>query len=368
MRVSSYLGGDRSKNQKSEYSLHVSPTVLQSPECRSPLPPLTRGVAQAGGSSFPRFAKNLAIGLLFACLTGCTSSNLPEDPSNNGKPTVVSTNTILTDLTAELAGDEINLTGILEPGADPHMYEPVPADSKALENGELILYNGYNLEPGLIKMMNSTGVNAQKLAVGEVVKPLDMDYDGQKVPDPHVWGDPENAIQMVNAIRDSLIELSPEDRDLFTENASQLTATLQQLDTWIAQQMATIPPDKRKLVTTHDAFQYYAAAYGLEVTGTLIGISTEEKPSAQTITFLVETIKKTGVPAIFAETTINPTLIKTVAEEAGVNLAPHELYSDSIGAPGSEGDSYINMMVSNTRTIVEALGGTYQPFEAQSKN
>ena len=319
-------------------------------------------------SPLPRLATNVAICIFFACLTGCTSSNIGEDPNNNGKPAVVTTNTILTDLTAELAGDEINLTGILDPGADPHTYEPVPADSKALEKSELILYNGYNLEPGLVKMINATGVNAQKLAVGEAIEPLDMDYEGQKVPDPHVWGDVENAIQMVNAIRDALIELSPEDKDLFTENASQLTATFNDLDTWIAQQMATIPPEQQKLVTTHDAFQYYAAAYGLEVTGTLIGISTEEKPSAQTITFLVETIKKTEVPAIFAETTINPTLIKTVAEEAGVNLAPHELYSDSIGAPGSEGDSYINMMVSNTRTIVEALGGTYQPFEPKASN
>lgn len=116
------------------------------------------------------------------------------------------------------------------------------------------------------------------------------------------------------------------------------------------------------MITTHDAFQYYAQAYGLEVSGTLIGISTEEQPSAKTVQELVTSIKDTGVPAIFAETTINPQLIKTVAEEAGVKLAETKLYSDSIGARGSEGDSYIKMMVSNTRTIVEALGGTYQTY------
>ncbi len=96
---------------------------------------------------------------------------------------------------------------------------------------------------------------------------------------------------------------------------------------------------------------------------TKIGISTEEQPSAQTVTLLVESIKKTNVPAIFAETTINPALITTVAQEAGVKLAPRELYSDSIGAKGSDGDCYINMMVANTRTIVEALGGKYTPFQ-----
>ncbi|MEQ8956394.1 MAG: zinc ABC transporter substrate-binding protein, partial [Coleofasciculus sp. C2-GNP5-27] len=122
------------------------------------------------------------------------------------------------------------------------------------------------------------------------------------------------------------------------------------------------PANQRKLVTTHDAFQYYAQAYGLEVIGTLIGISTEEQPSAQTVKTLSDAVKEAGVPAIFAETTINPALIETVAEEAGVKLAPSELYSDSLGAPGSEADTYVKMLITNTRTIVEALGGDYQAF------
>jgi manganese/iron transport system substrate-binding protein len=170
---------------------------------------------------------------------------------------------------------------------------------------------------------------------------------------------------MVNTIRDNLIEISPEDREIFTQNAAKLTQELQQLNTWIEQQIATIPENQRKLVTTHDAFQYYARAYGLEITGTLIGISTEEQPSAQTVSKLADSIRKSQVPAIFAETTINPKLITTVAEEAGVKLAENELYSDSIGAPGSDGDSYIKMLVSNTETIVEALGGKVTAFEPQ---
>jgi manganese/iron transport system substrate-binding protein len=142
---------------------------------------------------------------------------------------------------------------------------------------------------------------------------------------------------------------------------------LQQIDVWITQQIQTIPEKQRKLVTTHDAFQYYARAYSIPVAGTLIGISTEEQPSAQTVKRLSDSVKAVGVPAIFAETTINPALIKTVAEEAGVKLASQELYSDSIGAPGGEGDSYVKMMVANTRTIVEALGGQYRAFEAVQK-
>ena len=276
--------------------------------------------------------------------------------SSDGKPDVVATSTIIADLTKNIGGDEIDLTSILQPGADPHVYEPVPKDSIYLEEAELILYNGYNLEPGLIKLIEAAGVKADKLAVGEVVKPLQLDKGGkQTVPDPHIWGDAENAIKMAIAIRDALIKLSPEDKEKFTENAEELINELQELDNSITQQIATIPKERRKLITTHDAFQYYGRAYDIPIAGTLIGISTEEQPSAQTVKQLVEEVKRTGVKAIFAETTINPALIKTVAQEANVKLAPRELYSDSIGAPGSEGDSYIKMMQSNTEAIVEAL-------------
>lgn len=292
-------------------------------------------------------------------VSGCGSQTTT---SEGGLPRVVSTSTIIADLAEDVGGDRIEHTGILEPGADPHVYEPVPEDSIALEKANLIFYNGYNLEPGLIKLMKTAGRNAQQVAVGEGVQPLDFQYQGQTQPDPHVWGDVKNAIAMVEAIRDSLIKLSPQDQEIFTQNAAKEIEKLQKLDTWVKAQINTIPPERRKLVTTHDAFQYYATAYGLEVAGTLIGISTEEQPSAQTVQKLVEEIKATQVPAIFAETTINPQLIQTVAEEAKIKLSATQLYSDSIGAPGSEGDSYVKMMVSNTKAIVEALGGKVSEF------
>lgn len=298
---------------------------------------------------------------LVLLVSGCTAPTATREEEAS-LPRVVSTSTIIADLAQDVGGDRIEHTGILEPGADPHVYEPVPEDSIALEKANLIFYNGYNLEPGLIKLMKTAGSNAQQVAVGEVVKPLDFEYEGQKQPDPHVWGDVKNAIAMVEVIRDSLIELSPEDRELFTQNATTEIEKLQKLDVWVKEQINTIPALRRKLITTHDAFQYYATAYGLEVAGTLIGISTEEQPSAQTVQKLVEEIKNLGVPAIFAETTINPQLIKTVAEEANIKLADRELYSDSIGAPGSDGDSYIKMIVANTTAIVEALGGKVSDF------
>lgn len=305
--------------------------------------------------------KKLILSCLFLGLVACNPS---VNTTDNQKPKVISTSTIIADLTARVGGEEIDHQDILKPGDDPHVYEPVPADSVALEKADLILYNGYNLEPGLIKMIDSTAVKAKKVAVGEAIKPLQLAKEGQKVPDPHVWGSAKNGIIMVEKIRDQLIELSPEDKEIFTANAAQLIAELENLDRWITAAIKTIPASQRQLVTTHDAFQYYAHAYGLKVAGTLIGISTEEQPSAQTVKNLADAIKNLQVAAIFAETTINPALITTVAEEAGVKLAPQQLYSDSIGAVGTRGDSYVKMLKENTRSIVESLGGKV-PQEGQ---
>lgn len=294
-------------------------------------------------------------------MVGCDRP-VATDPQGD-RPDVVATSTLIADWTQQIGGDEIDLTSILEPGADPHIYEPVPQDSIAFEEADLILYNGYNLEPNLIRLINAAGITARKVAVAEIVSPLELEEGGGTVPDPHVWGDVANVIQMVELIRDELSQLSPEDEAVFTQNAAELTADLERLDQWIAEQIATIPAAQRQLVTTHDAFQYYTTAYGMEVAGTLIGISTEEQPSAQTVQQLADSIRSLGIPTIFAETTINPRLITTVAEEAGVTLAATELYSDSLGAPDSDGATYIDMMVSNTRAIVENLGGQYTPFE-----
>ena len=302
----------------------------------------------------------LAITLLGSCTPPEGNGN-SENP--DGKLNVAATSTPIADLSDRVGSDEINLIGILQPGADPHVYEPVPQDSVALEEADVIFYNGYNLEPNLIRIVESLGDKARKVPVGEAAEPLAWEYEGQKAPDPHVWGDVRNAIRMVEIIRDTLIEADPDAAATYRDNAAGAIAELERLHAWIEAQIATIPPEKRKLVTTHDAFQYYATAYGLEVAGTLIGISTEEQPSAQTVRKLVEAVKTAGVPTIFAETTINPELIRTVAEEAGVALSDRELYSDSIGAIGSEGDSYVKMMVSNTKAIVEGLGGSYTPFE-----
>ena len=268
------------------------------------------------------------VGAIAVLLWGCGASHSSSDDVLD----VLTTSTILRDWADELAPDDINVTSILQPGEDPHVYEPVPRDTIAIESADLIFYNGFNLEPGLIKLIRSSSSAEKKMAVGEVVAPLDFEKNGSIEPDPHVWGSVQNAIAMVQAMSNRLSELSPEDQALIESNAERYIRELKALDTWVQGQIQTIPVEKRQLVTTHDAFQYYSKTYGLNILGTLIGISTEEQPSAQTV-------------------------------KAGVELSEQQLYSDSLGTPRSNADSYIKMMVANTTTIVEGLGGEITPFD-----
>lgn len=282
--------------------------------------------------------------------------------ANDGRPAIVATSTILADLTTELVGDQARVVGLLKPGDDPHIYEPVPQDSRALEEADLIVYNGYNLEPQLIRLMRAAGATVPQVAIAEAAAPLSTDYNGATVPDPHVWGDARNAIAMVERLEGAIAAEFPALGDRVDAQGANLIKTLEALHRWISAQIATIPEGQRRLVTSHDAFQYYANAYGIPVAGTLIGISTEEQPSARTVEALASAIRAARIPTIFAETTVNPALLKTVAAEAGVQLADQELYADSVGAPGSGAETYVTMMVANTRAIVEGLGGRYEPF------
>jgi manganese/iron transport system substrate-binding protein len=150
---------------------------------------------------------------------------------------------------------------------------------------------------------------------------------------------------------------------LYTQNAKKLETELTEIHTWIKSQIATIPASNRKLVTTHDAMGYYAAAYGIPVEGALQGISTEEKPTANRIQQLVNEVKASTVPTLFAEVVVNPKLIEAVAKEANVNISDQQLYSDSLGEPGSTGDTYPEMLIANTKAIVEGLKGRYTAFQ-----
>lgn len=320
----------------------------------------------------------IAVSVLTSCSSSApTSQTSPSDSatgttasapatSNTGIK-VVATSTVLCDLTKQIAASTVDLTCLIKPASDPHVYQPAPEDRKAIENASLVMYSGYDFEPSLIKLIKSTSNSAPKVAIAEVAVPTPQQFeeDGKTVPDPHVWHNAQNGVQMVAAIQSNLAKVAPANAALYAKNAQAVTAELAQIDGWIKSQIATIPEASRKLVTTHDALGYYSKAYNIPIEGALEGVSTEEKPTANRIKELVETIRNDKVPTIFPELTINPKLIDAIAKEANVKVSDRELYADGLGETGSEGDTYQKMLVANTKTIVEGLGGKFAPLAAK---
>ncbi len=298
-------------------------------------------------------------------------------------PLVVATNSVSCGLARQIAGDTINLKCLIEAGTDPHVYQPNPEDRKAIDSAKLVLYGGYDFEPSVIKLINASSNPAPKIAVNEVAVPTPLmtenghshshekedkkeDKKATKEADPHVWNNAQNGIKITQAISKSLSTLRPDQADAYAKNTAKLVSELEQIDIWIKAQIATIPEASRKLITTHDALGYYAAAYGIPVEGALNGISTDEQPTPTRVKDLVNVIKSSKVPTIFAEVSINPKLINTVAKEANVKVSERELYTDGLGVKGSEAETYAGMLIANTRTIVEGLGGKYTPFQLKN--
>lgn len=305
-----------------------------------------------------------------------SEENSIDNTSNTAKdklPLVVTTSSVVCNLTKQIVDETVNLKCLLEAGADPHTYQPKPEDRKALEQADLILYGGYNYEPGIIKLIEASSNTSPKVAVHEVAvpKPIigenhDHDHDHghddreeEKAADPHVWHNPKNGIQMLEVIRNNLEKISPENENLYTKNAEEVTGEIKEIDSWIKRNIATIPENRRKLVTTHDALSYYTEAYNIKYKGAIEGLSTEAEPTAARIGQLSKKIKQEKVPTIFAESTHSSKLIKRIAQEANVKVSPQKLFADGLG----EGDSYQEMLIANTKAIVEGLGGEFQDFE-----
>ena len=273
---------------------------------------------------------------------------------------VVATNSILADLVRNAGGTSIQTTVLVGANGDPHTFEPTPKDNVLLKNADVIFENGLHLEPWLDKLYASSGSRAVRYRVTEglkLIRTLGYHEDGEgSEADPHVWHDAGNAIIMVGAIRDALIKADPVHTGDYQRNASIYLTKLSVLDAWIMKETSSIPKERRKLVTSHDTFEYFARRYGFQIVGAVIDSATTEAadPSALKVAGLVNEIKASGVPAVFVENVVNPKMLQAVAREAGVKVAP-QLYSDALGKSGSSGEDYIKMMEYNVRTIVEAL-------------
>ncbi len=313
-----------------------------------------------------RIAHVLSLTTLLGFLIAWPASAAAQTPT--GEPlSVVASFSILGDLVQRVGGDAVRVTTLIGPGVDAHTYDPAPADLVVLEDADLIFENGLGFEPWLDRFFESAQPGGERVVVTAGITPRAAgeheEHEGDAEEDhgafdPHVWHDVANAIVIVGNIRGALVAADPANAALYEANAAAYTAELEDLDRWVREQVATLPEERRKLVTSHDTFGYFAAAYGFEILGTALGsLSTEAgDPSARQIVQLIGEIAAAGVPAIFAENVANPDLMTSIAAEAGVTLAP-TLYSDALGPAGSPGATYIEMMRSNVSTIVAALRG-----------
>jgi zinc/manganese transport system substrate-binding protein len=295
--------------------------------------------------------------LLSFLLTACTGSPATGTPASNAKLNVVATFSILGDLVQAVAGDNIQLHTLVGPDGDTHTYEPIPADGVALAQANLIFENGLGFEIWLDKLYTAAGSKARRVMVTTGVTPGKIAIgDAVGETDPHAWHDVTYSMGMVNIIRDTLAAQDPAHAATYQSNAAAYLKQLQDLDGYIQQQSNSLPAERRKLVTNHDALGYFARRYGFQVIGDVLGsVSTEaSQPSAAEIAKLIDEIKSANVPAIFTENIENSAVINQVAQEAGVKVGP-PLYTDALGKPGTTGDSYLKMMRYNIDTIVAAL-------------
>jgi ABC-type Zn uptake system ZnuABC Zn-binding protein ZnuA len=286
--------------------------------------------------------------MLVIFLAGALSSCLGSPP-----PDLLTTTTILADITRHVAGDQLVTESLLPFGADPHSYQPVPQDTKKINQSKVIIVNGADYERSLQSLIDNAGAKKEVIEASSNLRLITNPDNDQEV-DPHLWLDPNNVIVYVDNIREGLTQFNPDGADVYQANARAYIAQLQELDAWINGQVAQIPPKRRVLVTNHDSLEYFAERYGFKVVGSVInGFSSDAAPSAEQMADLVDRIKLFEVPAIFLDTTDNPSLAQQVASETGVKVVT-DLHLESL-TEGAPAGSYIDMMRYNVTKIVEAL-------------
>jgi ABC-type Zn uptake system ZnuABC Zn-binding protein ZnuA len=288
---------------------------------------------------------------------GC-SANEPAgsaDGTEGRTVRVVATTTQVADFARNIGGDRVQVTSLFKPNVDAHDYEPSPADIDTIARADLVIENGAGLESWLHDTITNSGFDGPLVDTSQGVR---LRMVGGAI-DPHIWQNPRNAEVMVASIDRAFAAADPADARVFRANLAGYTKQLQALDAEVQRQIDSLA--NKKLVTNHDAFGYYIDRYGLQFVGSIIpSFDTSAELSGRDIRDLVAKIKATGVKAVFSETSLPPKTAETIAREAGVKVVEGQdaLYGDSLGPPGSDGDTSLKMVRHNTRTIVHNLSGT----------
>jgi ABC-type Zn uptake system ZnuABC Zn-binding protein ZnuA len=244
----------------------------------------------------------------------------------------------------------------VKPGVDPHEYEPRPADLKLVAEAQLVLLSAKHMEGYVNKLQDATGTKGVLLQVGDKFPSLKMPAEngqaGATIEDPHWWQNPENVKRATKVVQDALGEIAPSERAFFATNAAAYTRELDALDKWARSELAAkLPRDQRKLVTSHDAFRYFARAYGFTIYH-IEGVSSEDQPSSKRVAELIATIKREKVKAVFLESILNPKVTQEITRESGAKIGG-TLYADGLGT--DDAGTYAGMFRHNVETIVRAL-------------
>jgi manganese/zinc/iron transport system substrate-binding protein len=300
----------------------------------------------------------LSVAFLAACDKSGTSS------SGGSKPKIVATTTMIGDLVHQIGGDKVELTVLMPPGTDPHTYKPTTKDLADISRATLVFYNGLHLEGKMVELFEEK-MKKTAVAVSREIpegKLLGWKAGQGGTHDPHIWFDPTLWKYAATAVRDELARIDSANKAQYDERLNDVLARLDKLDAYIADALNKIPSDRRVLITSHDAFNYYGTRYKIEVKG-LQGISTETEAGLSNIQEAVRFILQRKITAIFIESSVNPATIKRVqadCKSAGLDVKiPGELYSDAMGKPGEHAgyavETYEGMLKYNTDTIANAL-------------
>jgi len=289
--------------------------------------------------------------LLISACSSLAKSSVPTD----SKMHILATETFLGDIAQNVAGGRIKIETLLPATVDPHEFQPKPQDAVKITESKMLIVNGLGYETWLAKTLENVS-GEQLIVVATKGLTPNPDPSGEHPDgDPHMWMNPLNTIQYVKNIRDGLAQVDPAGKDTYTANADAYIAKLKDLDQWVKAEVAQLPPEKRLLVTNHDALGYFARAYDFKVVGAVIpSVTTESSPSAQQMASLIDTIKSSSAPAIFLDIGENQNLAKQIASESGAKVIT-DLYVESISVPDGPAPTYIDMIKHDVSIIVDAL-------------
>jgi zinc/manganese transport system substrate-binding protein len=295
--------------------------------------------------------RNLTVSVLLAL---ALPRGLPVYGETQEKLPVVATFSVLADFVRNVGGNRVEVTALVGPDGDTHVYQPKPADSERLTTAKLIFVNGLGLEGWIDRLIKVSGAKAPIVIATKGIRPQEMREEGHVELDPHAWQSVADAKIYVTNIRDALIAADPEGETAYRATAQDYILKLDALEKEVIVEITRIPPRRRQIITNHDAFGYFGTAYGFRLI-TPEGLWTESEASARDVAKIIRQIKAEKIPAVFLENVTDPRLVQRIAAETGAKIGG-TLFSDALSPPDGPASTYIDMMRHNAKELSAALG------------